>query len=203
MPPPQVNLNFYEHARILFRLTAIAWLVHAINFRLSKYERPWLNLLFGLRPRNLWGLVCIFTCPFLHGNNKHIAGNTLAFLPLGWYILLQGINLFYVVTIAIVIFSGLTLWLLGETGAKYVGASCVTFGYRGFLLLYGLTSGSLIAVLLALFVCNRQLWKITGNKHTPSSMLPGSKGAWLGHFSGFVAGALTALILSDMRLRHL
>ena len=203
MSPPEANLNFYEHARILFRLTAIAWVAHALNFKPSKFEQPWLNSLFGLRPRNPWGLVCIFIRPFLHGSNTHILGNTLSFLPLAWYILLQGINLFYVVTIATALFSGLTLWLLGNARAKYVGASSVIFGYLGFLLVYGITSSSLIAMLLVAFVGSRQLRLITGDKRFASQMLPGASGAWLGHFSGFVAGVLTALILSDMRLSHL
>ncbi|MBD3882240.1 rhomboid family intramembrane serine protease [Phormidium tenue FACHB-886] len=197
-------LNFSAHARVLLGLTAIVWLVHAININ------GWLNRAFGLRPRNLWGLVGILFCPFLHSGARHLTGNTSFFLPLAWFILLQGIHIFYVVTIGAALLGGLLTWLLGVKKGPYVGASGVISGYMGFLFVYGLVAGSGIALLLAILSMVFYGKFITGYTYdykgrtveAASSLLPMSnpRTAWDGHLFGFVSGVLIALLLSDMRL---
>ncbi len=199
MPSTDADLlNFSAHARVLLGLTAIAWLVHLINFN------GWLSQLFGLRPRNFWGLIGIPLMPFLHSGAKHLTNNTQVFLLLGWFILTQGIHLFYVVTIATALISGIGTWLF-SSARLVVGASGVTYGYRGFLLMYGITSGSLIALLLTAIVAVRDYWKITGTHRIPSQILPGEnrRMAWDAHLYGFMGGAFIALLLGDMRLSHL
>jgi membrane associated rhomboid family serine protease len=143
----------------LANLIAIAWGIHAVNWAATDGG---LNQIFGVRPREiagLWGIVC---APFLHGVDKnarnevidgsHLIGNTLLFGYLGWFIALQGILLFYIVSIAVMISSGLGTWLFGRGGPPHVGASGVLYGYMGFLLLFGLTSGQWLAFLIALVV---------------------------------------------------
>ena len=198
MPSTDADLlNFSAHARVLLGLTAIAWLVHALNFN------GWLNYIFGLRPRSLQGLLGIPCSPFLHSSRSHIAGNTQAFLLLGWFILTQGIHLFYVVTLATALSSGIGCWLFGRAKSIGVGASGVTYGYLGFLLMYGVTSGSLIALLLTVIVGVRDLWRITGDKYNSAQILPDPtkpRMGWNAHLYGFMGGVLIALLLSDMRV---
>jgi membrane associated rhomboid family serine protease len=190
-------LNFSAHARVLLSLTAIAWIAHLVNFVL----RGGLNWAFGLRPRHFWGLFCIPTSPFLHANADHLTGNTVIFLPLAWFILMQGIHLFYVVTIIITLLSGFSLWLLGERLPQpYIGASDLIFGYLGFLLIYGLTSANPIALILAGVAGFMHLSKITGSQKFASKLLPGSGGASFSHLLGFMAGVLVAYGFSTMRL---
>jgi len=192
-------LNFSAHARVLLSMTAIAWIAHMINLSLG----GWLNWAFGLRPRHPWGLFCIPTFAFLHADAAHLTGNTMIFLPLAWFILMQGIHLFYGVTLIITLLSGFSLWLLGEKLPKpntYVGASGVIFGYLGFLLIYGLTSANPIALILAAVAGYLHLSKITGSQKSPSKLLPGSQGSSLGHLLGFMAGVLVAYGFSAMRL---
>jgi membrane associated rhomboid family serine protease len=197
-------LNFSAHARVLLGLTAIAWLVHAINFN------GWLSQLFGLRPRNFWGLIGIPCAPFLHGNARHLTGNTSFFLPLAWFILIQGIHVFYAVTIGTALAGGLLTWLMGAKKGPYVGASGVISGYMGFLFVYGLVIGSGISLLLAIasiigygkFITGYTA-KYKGRKFEASSnLLPMSnpRTAWDGHLFGFISGVLIALLLGDMRL---
>ncbi|NJO43471.1 MAG: rhomboid family intramembrane serine protease [Cyanobacteria bacterium CRU_2_1] len=184
-------------ARVLLSLTAITWIIHFINWGLF---RGWLIWAFALRPRNLWGLVGIFTFPFLHLSNRHLTGNTGAFLLLGWFVLLQGIHLFYVVTIGIALLGGLGTWLMARPNGV-VGASGVIYGYMGFLLIYGITAGSALAMILALIWLYRDGWRITGDKYNASQILPGGnpRMSWEGHFCGFIAGALVAFLLSEWR----
>ncbi|MBI4785068.1 MAG: rhomboid family intramembrane serine protease [Oscillatoriophycideae cyanobacterium NC_groundwater_1537_Pr4_S-0.65um_50_18] len=193
-------LNFSAHARVLLSMTAIVWFIHLINWGIFG---GWLNYALGLRPRNLWGLVGIPLSPLLHVSFKHLMGNTQAFLLFGWFILMQGIHLFYVVTIATALVSGLGCWLFGRPNSIGVGASGVTYGYIGFVLMYGIGSGSGIALLLALIVAFRDAWRITGNQYNESQLLPVERSprmGWRAHLFGFLGGVLIALVLSDMRL---
>jgi membrane associated rhomboid family serine protease len=193
-------LNFSAHARVLLSLTAIVWVIHFINWGIFG---GWLNHAFGRRPRSLWGLVCIPLSPWLHSSYEHLTGNTQAFLLLGWFILMQGIHLFYVVTIATALISGLGAWLFGPPKSVSVGASGIIYGYLGFVLMYGLVSGSWIALLLALIIALRDAWRITGDKYNESQILPVERAprmGWTAHLWGFIGGAFIALALSDMRL---
>lgn len=193
-------LNFSAHARLLLVMTAIVWLIHFINWGIFG---GWLNDAFGLRPRHLWGLVGILFSPLLHRSYRHLTGNTQGFLLFGWFILMQGIHLFYVVTIATALASGIGAWLFGRPKSIGVGASGVVYGYLGFVLMYGISSGSWVALLLALVLAVRDAWRITGNRYNESQILPVERSprmGWRSHLFGFIGGVLTALVLSDIRL---
>ncbi|NJR65027.1 MAG: rhomboid family intramembrane serine protease [Leptolyngbyaceae cyanobacterium CRU_2_3] len=192
-------IEIRAQARVLLGLTAIAWLIHWINWGLLG---GWLNRAFGLRPRTFWGLVGIACSPFLHVKGSHLPGNTRVFLLLGWFVLLLGMHLFYIVTIAIALFSGIGVWLFGKSRGLYVGASGITYGYRGFLLIYGITAGDAIAFILAIVSGFLYRDRILGSQYASSGILPGHRVrmAWDGHLFGFGGGILVGLLLSDMRL---
>lgn len=183
-------------ARILFSLVCLLWGIHALN---AAVFRGGLNRVFGIRPRELWGLVGIFTAHLLHDEDDHLPSNTLALIPLGGFVILQGIPIFYTVTIIAALVAGVGTWLLGSPVPKddaYKGASGVIFGYLGFLLLYGLTSGNAIAFLFAIIAgfCYGRL--IVGSNQLPSQILPGARSAWITHLFGFVGGIIAAYLLS-------
>ncbi|HEY9643541.1 MAG TPA: rhomboid family intramembrane serine protease [Coleofasciculaceae cyanobacterium] len=192
-------IELRAQARVLLGLTTIAWIIHWINWGLLG---GWLNRMFGLRPRNLWGLVGIICAPFLHSRGSHLPGNTRVFLLLGWFVLLLGLHVFYLVTLSIACFSGLGVWLFGKGGRYYVGASGITYGYRGFLLIYGITAGNAIAFILALVSGFLYRDRILGTQFASAGILPGNnpRMAWDGHLFGFISGILIGLVLSDMRL---
>ena len=204
--------------RLLLGLTSIAWAIHLVNsafrYRSSsgQYRYP-LNQAFGIRPRTPWGLVGIIGAPFLHGSWKHLTGNTQAFLILGWFITMQGMHLFYVVTLAITLIGGLLTWLIGDGGVG-VGASILVYGYIGFLLVYGITAGDGVSLLLAIIVgmeyryqlIGRTIrgiwicgWLSSGDRKLDRRI--GNSG-YYGHFSGLIAGVMTAYLLSSMKVMH-
>ena len=205
-------------ARLLLGLTSIAWIIHLVNstfkYRSSSgdYRYP-LNEAFGLRPRTPWGLVGIVGAPFLHSSWRHLMGNTRAFLILGWFIAMQGMHLFYVVTIAITLIGGLLTWLIAD-GRLGVGASILVYGYIGFLLVYGLTAGDGVSLLLAILVgmeYRHQIigwtirgtwicgWLSSGDRKFDRRI--GNSGCY-GHFSGLMAGIITAYFLSSIKALH-
>lgn len=64
----------------------LTWMVSLINIALGNG----LSKVFGIRPRQLGGLVGVVFSPLFHRDVSHLVANTLPFAVLGWLILLQG-----------------------------------------------------------------------------------------------------------------
>lgn len=179
--------DWQERATLIGDWLLLTWTIAAFNLLVGGS----LNQL-GIRPREPVGLLGVVFAPFLHVDSDHLVGNSLSFVILGWLTLIQGIPTFYVVSLVIAITGGLGTWLFGRARTCHVGASTITFGYRGYLLVNGFLNQDGASVLLAVFV-GFFYWKKV------LSMLPGESGmSWEGHLFGFLGGALAAQLLSDL-----
>jgi membrane associated rhomboid family serine protease len=175
---------------LIFQLILIVWSLHIIDWGLLQGA---LGQFLGLQPRRISGLVGIPFAHFFHANDvHHLVGNTLVFAPLGWAIAFQGIRLFYVVTIATALISGLGIWLFGRPSI-HIGASGVIFGYFGFLSTYGLATGNLLSFLFALLVI-----VIYGSSVLFGIFPRRTDISWEGHVFGLLGGILTANWLSQL-----
>jgi membrane associated rhomboid family serine protease len=197
--------NLSEQVKVLGTLLVFTWAIHTLDwaFRVEDNITAAGNLggFLGIRPRELTGLPGIVCAHFLHGlkrrkgetNNSHIVGNSAAFAILGLFLVLQGLRFFYVVSIAVLLSSGIGTWLVGETNTVHRGASGVLYGYMGFLMAYGFTSyniGALLVGLLTLVFYSRSVVGI----------FPQDKGiSWEMHLFGFLGGIFMALVLTSLR----
>ncbi len=144
----------------------------------------------GVRPRTLDGLWGIVLAPFLHGNFAHLMANTIPFVVLGWFVMMQSMSHFWIVTVVTAVVSGLGMWLFGGNGSVHIGASGLIFGYFGFLLLRGYFERSASAILWAIVVVMLYGGMIWG-------VLPGRLGiSWQAHLFGFIGGGLAAYLLA-------
>jgi len=190
-------------ATILGGLVAIFWIVEIID---QIFFSKGMGLaVYGILPRNPMGLRGILFGPFLHGNFPHLIANTIPFLTLGWFIMLQETRAchqlsqttaaarrpsdFLIVTVITAIVSGLGVWLFGSPGF-HIGASGVIFGYLGFLLLRGYFERSFAAIFFSVVVAFFYGSLIAG-------VLPGQVGiSWEGHLFGFIGGVLAAKLMA-------
>lgn len=180
-----ITTELKEQASILWDLVVFTWGLCFINL---VYLGGILNRL-GIRPRTPIGLLSILWEAFLHGSWEHLIGNTIPFIILGWFVLLQGTHEFYIVTAIALLVSGLGIWLFGASNAIHFGASGIIFGYIGFLLLYGYFQSNWQSVALSLIVC-----LIYGK--TLRGVFPERQGiSWEGHLFGFLGGVLSARFL--------
>ncbi|HHP7243463.1 MAG TPA: rhomboid family intramembrane serine protease [Elainellaceae cyanobacterium] len=193
-----IDLDWKSHIRTLRNLIIFAWAVHLLNWAVFRGN---LSCSLGIHPRRASGLIGIIVSPFLHGwdangddNKDHLFGNTWAFIVLGWLILIQiGVENFIIVTIIIALVDGISIWLFAKSFTCHFGASGVTYGYRGFLLTFGVLAGSLVAYLFALLVA-------VGYGRQIRSLLPGKAEegvSWEGHLFGFLGGVLAAVIFVE------
>lgn len=157
----------------------ILWVLVIFDWLLGLQLAEW-----GLRPRELRGLIGILTMPWLHAGFGHIASNTLplaillAFLPASTSRSLG-------IAMLIALGTGLLLWLFGRSHHVHVGASGLIYGLAGFFIVRGIVTWhfrSLVVALLVLFFFGGSLfWGV----------LPiGNQGvSWDGHLCGFLAGS--------------
>jgi membrane associated rhomboid family serine protease len=140
----------------------------------------------GVIPRTAIGLRGILFAPFIHASLQHLLANSIPFVILGWLVMLRDSRHFTTVTLAAMVGSGMTAWLVGAPGSVHVGASGVIFGYLGFLMVSGWYVRSLATVALSVFVT--LVWG-----SLVMGVMPGAAGiSWQAHLGGFIAGVLTA-----------
>ena len=165
---------------ILSYILLLLWGIFIINLAVGK------RLLYlGIRPRQLSGLPGIFMAPFLHANFNHLFFNSIPLIVFANFILIQGVPLFFHVTVLIIILSGLLVWCFASAGL-HVGASGVITGYWGYLLAkayFQNTATNLIFAGVCLFYFAGILYSIfPGKRHV----------SWQGHLYGLLAGISAA-----------
>ncbi len=110
---------------------AAIWIVFILDRFLPLEE-------FGLVPREPRGLIGIIAMPFLHGDFRHLLGNSI---PLAVTLLLLAgsrANSNAIVAL-IVVLGGIGLWLFGRT-ALHIGASGLVFGLIAFHIFAGFSN---------------------------------------------------------------
>ncbi|NES21688.1 MAG: rhomboid family intramembrane serine protease [Symploca sp. SIO3E6] len=181
---------FKTQVTILGGSIALMWALEILDVIVFRQK---INLnIYGIIPREIMGLRGILFAPFLHNGFAHLISNTIPFLVLGWFVMLQKTSEFFIVTPIIMLVSGLGVWLLGSP-AVHIGASGVIFGYLGFLLARGFFDRNFLSILLSLLVGSLYGGLIWG-------VLPNQPGvSWEGHLFGFIGGVLAARFLARQK----
>jgi membrane associated rhomboid family serine protease len=162
-------------------LVALLWVLEAIDQSTGNaLDR------YGIVPRTEQGAVDIFIAPWLHVGWAHLVSNTVPFFVLGVLVLLEGWRRWAMTTLAVVVTSGLLVWLVAPTYSITLGASGVVFGWLTYLVARGIWTRSwrqLLLGLLVLVVYGGLLWGV----------LPGAVGvSWQAHLGGAIGGVLAA-----------
>ena len=159
---------------------ALIWVIEFINFSMGHRLSDW-----GILPRTVKGLKGIPLSPFLHASLIHIMMNTIPLAVLGGFVILNGRQIFFEISIIIILVSGTALWLFGRS-SYHVGASGLIFGYFGYLVLRAWYDRSLKSFIIAFITVSLYGGIIWG-------MLPTfSRISWEGHLFGLLAGILAA-----------
>ncbi|WP_258933418.1 rhomboid family intramembrane serine protease [Nesterenkonia pannonica] len=176
---------------------AVMWLLWLVNM----WTGNWLNLTLRLTPRSLEGLSGILFMPVLHGSFGHLLGNTFSWLVLGGMVSLLTRRFTFVMS-GIWLVSGIVLWLIGtpwvlrpdgSSWGGHVGASGVIYGFISFLIIYGLITRRVMAMVFAIFVI------VFYGLSMLVGMMPvaaGMRVSWTGHLAGAVANVAVAWIFT-------
>jgi membrane associated rhomboid family serine protease len=176
---PKLNIS-----RLLTPLLfpVVIWLVHLLsllfNENLSK---------LGLLPRNLIGLLGIFTSPLIHADFSHLISNTIPLIVLGYIIFYFYPKVSYLLFIFIYFFTGLLVWIFARQ-VFHIGASGVVYGLVSFLFFSGIFRKDNTSISLALvitFLYGGLVW----------GMIPGwERISWESHLLGAITGLIAAYL---------
>jgi membrane associated rhomboid family serine protease len=164
---------------------AAMWLVYVIDVILVGIS---LNY-YGIRPRQLDGLIGIIFSPFLHGGIGHIVSNSVALFGTGILVRLAvgSRQLRFVMALSIV-GAGIGTWLFAGAGVV-VGASGLVYGLIGFLFGHAVFHPSIRSWAVALV----SLFLFGGAVLSIFSFNPYI--SWAAHFWGFASGIAIAFIM--------
>jgi len=165
--------------RILLGIVALFWVLELIDLI------PFVNLdLYGIRPRQVIGLIGIPLMPFLHADiQHHLVSNTLPFLILGFIVLQAEKKKFIFATIVITLLSGLGVWIFGSSNSNHIGASGLIYGYFGYVMTRAIMERKIIWIITGIAVAAVYGSLILGVFTLEHDI------SWTGHFFGLVAGS--------------
>jgi membrane associated rhomboid family serine protease len=173
-------------------IIALLWVVEAVDQFVLQGA---LNQ-YGIAPREWIGLRGIALAPFLHGDFRHLAANTVPFLVLGGMILARSRRDFVIVSVVAALVGGLGVWVFGKTGSVHIGASGVIFGYFGFLIAaawFERSFSSIVTAVVVILLYGGLIWGVR-------PFQPGHV-SWLGHLFGLLGGVEAARLLAGRKKR--
>ena len=184
MDPVGSKKKWYQYIspnlRILLGIVALFWVLELIDLI------PFVNLdLYGIKPRQVIGLIGIPLMPFLHADiQHHLVSNTLPFLILGFIVLQAEKKKFIFATIVITLLSGLGVWIFGSSNSNHIGASGLIYGYFGYVMIRAIMERKIIWIITGVAVAAVYGSLIFG-------ILPLQDGtiSIAGHFFGLLAGS--------------
>jgi membrane associated rhomboid family serine protease len=144
---------------------------------------------FGILSHHLSRLPDIFTAPFLHVSWQHIEGNSLPLFVLGVLAAYRSIARFLVVSLIVLVTSGMAVWLFQSGNEVTVGASGIIFGYFGYVLVRGFLDRNMVDIGVGV-VAGILYWTIL------QVAIPGTPGvSWIDHLGGLVGGVIAAWVV--------
>ena len=174
-----------DAAVIMVAFLALLWILQVFNWA-DGYR---LDTDFGILPHHVSRLPDIFTAPFLHISWQHIEGNSLPLFVLGVLAAYRSIARFLLVSLIVLVVSGLAVWLFQPSNEPTVGASGLIFGYFGYVLIRGFLDRNLIDIGIGA-VAGVLYWTIL------QVAIPGTPGvSWIGHLGGLVGGIIAAWVV--------
>jgi membrane associated rhomboid family serine protease len=172
---------------VMVGFIALIWAVQVLNWAMSYSP----SAHYAIVPRSVSHLGDIFSAPFLHASWQHIEGNSGPLFVFGFLAAYRGVRKFLVVTLFLIVTSGMAVWFFQKPSFSTVGASGLVFGYFGYVVVRGLFDRHLIDVLIGCVMALSFAYLLT-------SALPGQNGvSWLAHLGGLVGGVLAGWLFRD------
>ena len=149
----------------------------------------------GILPRNITGLVGIFTSPLIHGSFSHLISNTAPLIFMGLGIFYFYPKVAYKVFTIIYLGTGILVWIFARE-VYHIGASGIIYGFVSFLFFSGIfrkDNRSIALALVVVFLYGGLIWGV----------LPVEKGvSWESHLFGAIVGIIPAFIFRKIDFDH-
>ncbi len=173
---------------IQFPITLVLslWVIHilkvsgVLNFRS-----------FGLMPRDMDGILGIFTSPFIHGSFQHLISNSVPLFAMSLLIVFFYKRIAYQSILLIYVLTGLAVWAFARNSVIHIGASGVVYGLVAFVFWTGIFRRNVKSIILALVIVFYYGSLFLG-------IMPTQEGiSWESHLFGGLVGILVAFLMKD------
>lgn len=188
-PPKQrISNTTSSQLRLLIVLVALMIGIHIVNIMSGGALKQ-----FGVIPRELSGLFCIFPSAWIHGDINHLINNLPLFFILSWLCMIHRSTTYYITASLFIIFvGGLILWVIGRH-AIHIGASGWIFGLWGLLIANAYFEKSFKSLMISLVVIILYSGLVFG-------LFPSDKGiSFESHISGLISGVLFAWLYNKRK----
>jgi membrane associated rhomboid family serine protease len=146
----------------------------------------------GVYPRTIFGLLGVFTSPFVHGDWLHLLSNAVPFLLLGGSILFFYPLLAKKVILNIYLLTGMSVWLFARP-SFHIGSSGLVYGFAAFLFFSGIFRRDMKSISIALAVAFLYGGLVAG-------LFPAGTGvSFESHLFGAVAGSISAFAYKNVK----
>lgn len=179
----QIRAHFRLAVNIALGFLALLWLIHLMNWAMDLDPAP-----FGVRPRQLAGVIGILFAPLVHGGFDHLMANTPPLLVLGAAMLFLYPRSALRVLPAVYLGPGIAVWLFGRESV-HLGASGLVYGLVSYIFAAGLLRRDRRAIAASLVVCFMYGSLAWGVFPTPFAV------SWETHLAAALIGVVWALAL--------
>jgi membrane associated rhomboid family serine protease len=171
---------------VMVGVLAVLWIIQIINAADSYH----LTYSYGVIARDTRTLPYILTSPFLHFRWSHIEGNSGPLFIFGFLAAYRGLGKFVALTIIVILTSGFAAWFFGPTSSVEAGASGVTFGYFGYIMVRGIFDRRGVDVLIGAVMALCFAYQF-------SVLWPHKGLSWQAHVGGLIGGIIAGWLLRD------
>lgn len=178
----QNSKEFFRKLFIPLSFPLLLWVIYYVTYLI---DVPTFKL--GILPRNISGLVGIFTSPLIHGSFSHLMSNTapLVFMGIGIFYFYPKVA--YKVFTIVYLGTGILVWIFARE-VYHIGASGIIYAFVSFLFFSGIfrkDNRSIALALVVIFLYGGLIWGV----------LPIEKGvSWESHLFGAIAGTTTSFV---------
>ena len=178
--------EYFRKLIIPLTFPILLWIIYLVTYLFDIYPYK-----LGVLPRNLSGLVGVFTSPLIHGGFSHLVSNTAPLILMGLGIFYFYTKVAYKVFTIIYFGTGILVWIFGR-GVYHIGASGIIYGFVSFLFFSGIfrkDNRSIALALVVIFLYGGLIWGV----------LPVEKGvSWESHLFGAIVGLISAFIFKKV-----
>ncbi len=149
--------------------------------------------IYGIFPREVFGLRGIILAPLLHSGWPHLLSNTPPLLMLSVIVLFFYRRIAIQSFLMIYLLTGLMVWIFARDNAFHIGASGVVYGLVAFVFWNGIFRRNLKSIVLALIVVFYYGSMFVG-------ILPSTERdvSWESHLLGALVGIFTSFWFKDV-----
>ncbi len=155
------------------------------------FLRGWVIRRLSLISGTSFSILRLFTFPFIHKDNAHLAENIpLLLLFAAVAVFLLPLLTLLVVILVMFLIQGAGVWIFGGKNSAHGGMSGLVLGFFSFDVSHGLFAGSWMTAvaLVMLLLFGRRMFKVLTNRSPDISVA--------GHVWGFLGGIFAAILIS-------